>query len=276
MKELDKIINNNMAYFDIKDYYIKEVHDITLCLNEEYYEPFANWLNVGWALHNTHDSLFWTWIKFSAKSSKFNWNDISDLLSKSLEDIQKLDVSPSGLEALWKEAGLGKATFGSGNMGKIYTALEKNFQKISRSAKDKEAREKAETLTKKFGSAEIPDDQETAEPNLDKSGSTLTETDFSLRPSERKPFARKFGRQPVVIQFSDEDLNVILEKAVQELNADIVDMFNTLELYTTKLQEYLTSVAENRDQAAKIAQSTAKELPKKTDAVVLAAGVNDD
>lgn len=201
---------------------------------------------------------------------------ISHLLSKSLEDLQKLDISPSGLEALWKEAGLKKTGFGSTNMNKIYAALEDRFKEISRKAEDREAREKAETLTKKFGSVELPDEQEMAEPELDKKGTTLTETDFKLGLNQWKPFARKFGRQPVVIQFSDEDLNAILEKAVQELNADIVDMFNTLELYTTKLQEYLTSVAENRDQAAKIAQSTAKELPKKTDAVVLAAGVNDD
>jgi len=81
-KELDQTIETIMNYFDIKDYHIKEIHEMTMCLGESYYEPFKNWLNVGWALHNTHDSLFWTWIKFSQKSKKFNWDDIPDLLNK--------------------------------------------------------------------------------------------------------------------------------------------------------------------------------------------------
>jgi len=81
-KELDQTIETIMNYFDIKDYHIKEINEMTMCLGENYYEPFKNWLNVGWALHNTHDSLFWTWIKFSQKSKKFNWDDIPDLLNK--------------------------------------------------------------------------------------------------------------------------------------------------------------------------------------------------
>jgi len=81
-KELDQTIETIMNYFDIKDYHIKEIHEMTMCLSETYYEPFKNWLNVGWALHNTHDSLFWTWIKFSQKSNKFNWDDIPNLLNK--------------------------------------------------------------------------------------------------------------------------------------------------------------------------------------------------
>ena len=81
-KELNAYINNMMLYFDIKDYHIKEIHEIVMCLSENYYEPFKNWLNVGWALHNTHDSLFWTWVKFSSKSSKFDWGDIPSLKEK--------------------------------------------------------------------------------------------------------------------------------------------------------------------------------------------------
>lgn len=199
---------------------------------------------------------------------------ISFLLSKDLEELEKTDVSTSALPALWIDAGLQKISFGPGNINKIYGALEDRFKQISRKAEDREVREKAELLTKKFGSAELPDDGEIPEPQLGQTD-TLTETEFKLTLNQWKPFARKFGKQPVVIKFSDEDLSAILEKAVQELNADIVDMFNTLQIYTTKLQEYLTSVAQNRNEAAKIAQSTAKQLPEKTDAVVLAAGVNE-
>ena len=80
IKELNAIIDNVMQFFDIKDYHIKEIHEIVMCLSDKYYEPFANWLNVGWALHNTHDGLFWTWLKFSQQSPKFNWDDIPGLL----------------------------------------------------------------------------------------------------------------------------------------------------------------------------------------------------
>ena len=81
-KELDDIIETIMNYFDIKDYHIKEIHEMTMILSEKYYEPFTNWLNVGWALHNTHNSLFWTWIKFSQQSKKFNWDDVPSLMEK--------------------------------------------------------------------------------------------------------------------------------------------------------------------------------------------------
>lgn len=86
-KELNAYINNMMLYFDIKDYHIKEIHEIVMCLGENYYEPFTNWLNVGWALRNTHDSLFWTWIKFSSKSSKFKWEDVPGLKQKWMNEM---------------------------------------------------------------------------------------------------------------------------------------------------------------------------------------------
>ena len=52
-----------------------------LCyLDENYYIPFKHWMNVGLALHNTDENLFWTWVKFSSKSSKFNWIEVPKCL----------------------------------------------------------------------------------------------------------------------------------------------------------------------------------------------------
>jgi len=80
--ELDNIINHIFEGLDIKDLHIKEIHDLVMVFDETYYDPFSKWLEVGWALHNTDDLLFWTWVKFSSKSDKFLWDDIPGLITK--------------------------------------------------------------------------------------------------------------------------------------------------------------------------------------------------
>ena len=48
-----------------------------MILDERWYDPYKQWLEIGWALHNTDANLlFWTWISFSAKSDKFDFNEI--------------------------------------------------------------------------------------------------------------------------------------------------------------------------------------------------------
>ena len=80
--ELDTIISDIFDELDIKDYHLKELHDLVMIMDETYYNPFQKWLEVGWALHNTHDLLFWTWIKFSSKSEQFEWAEIPNLIKK--------------------------------------------------------------------------------------------------------------------------------------------------------------------------------------------------
>ena len=87
-QELDNIIKSVFEGIDIKDYYLKELHDLVMIMDETYYNPFKKWLEVGWALHNTDDLLFWTWIKFSSKSDKFLWSDIPSLISKWNNEMQ--------------------------------------------------------------------------------------------------------------------------------------------------------------------------------------------
>ena len=54
-----------------------------MLLDETYYNPFKEWMEVGWALHNTDpNNLFWTWIKFSSKSPEFEWNNIPEFFKK--------------------------------------------------------------------------------------------------------------------------------------------------------------------------------------------------
>ena len=64
-----------------EDYHLKETHDYTMILGERYYNPYEAWVKVGWALHNTDHRLFLTWVKFSSKSDKFDYNTIGEMYS---------------------------------------------------------------------------------------------------------------------------------------------------------------------------------------------------
>jgi len=66
----------------IEEYIIKETHDYTMILDEKYYDPYHEWLKVGMALRETSHKLFPTWLLFSAKSSKFKFDNISDMAKK--------------------------------------------------------------------------------------------------------------------------------------------------------------------------------------------------
>lgn len=81
--QLDSIIDEQFSSLNLKDYHIKTLHEIVMLLNSDYYDPFKEWLEVGWALHNTDPvNLFWSWIKFSCKSDKFEWGSIPELHKK--------------------------------------------------------------------------------------------------------------------------------------------------------------------------------------------------
>ena len=78
-KELDDKVEIFLSQLDtdIENYYnIREIHDYTMCLTSDYYDPEPMWKKVGWGLHNTSDTLFYTWILFSSKSSKFDYKMI--------------------------------------------------------------------------------------------------------------------------------------------------------------------------------------------------------
>ena len=83
MNELNCVIDQTFSVLNLKDYHIKTLHQITMILDDNYFNPFKEWMEVGWALHNTDSiNLFWTWVKFSAKSDKFEWHSIPELHKK--------------------------------------------------------------------------------------------------------------------------------------------------------------------------------------------------
>jgi P4 family phage/plasmid primase-like protien len=69
--DLDSIISKLMESLTCSEYYIKETHDFTLILPVDYYGPgsYSKWIRVGWALKNTDERLFLTWVKFSAQEN---------------------------------------------------------------------------------------------------------------------------------------------------------------------------------------------------------------
>ena len=82
--ELDAHIDKIFEDININEHYIKETHEYTMCLTEEYYGEgsYNKWIKVGMVLKNTSSKLFLSWVKFSSQSSVFDWNDIDDLYIK--------------------------------------------------------------------------------------------------------------------------------------------------------------------------------------------------
>lgn len=75
---LDEAIDMTMESLEGKDYEVKETHHYTMCLEKDYYEPYNNWIRVMFALRNTDNRLFLTWIKFSSQSPKFTYDKIDE------------------------------------------------------------------------------------------------------------------------------------------------------------------------------------------------------
>jgi P4 family phage/plasmid primase-like protien len=77
IETLNKIIDVMFAGMKREEYTIIETHHYAMGLPENYSDDYHKWLRVGWALRNTDNRLFLTWMAFSAKSSKFSFSDIS-------------------------------------------------------------------------------------------------------------------------------------------------------------------------------------------------------
>tara|TARA_R110002153_G_scaffold168615_5_gene321383 strand:+ start:1657 stop:4470 length:2814 start_codon:yes stop_codon:yes gene_type:complete len=79
MNELQKAIENNLLIAGCNDdlYEVKEVHKFTMALADFRAEDREEWFKIGLALHACDSELlFATWILFSTKSDKFDFEDI--------------------------------------------------------------------------------------------------------------------------------------------------------------------------------------------------------
>ena len=76
--EIDRLFSS----LEPREHFIKETSDYTMCLPEKYYNQYGLWIRVGWALRNTSDKLFLSWILFSSQSEKFSYDKIPEFYEK--------------------------------------------------------------------------------------------------------------------------------------------------------------------------------------------------
>jgi P4 family phage/plasmid primase-like protien len=81
---LDKAITYMFSTFTTEEYILKEIHEYTQILPEKYYESGSHEKNrsVAFALKNTDERLFLSWIKLRSKAIDFNYSDITELYNK--------------------------------------------------------------------------------------------------------------------------------------------------------------------------------------------------
>jgi len=75
---LQKAVNKIMENLSPNEYFIKETHQYVQILPEKYYEPGSHLLNrlVAFALKDTDERLFLSWIMLRSKASDFDFADI--------------------------------------------------------------------------------------------------------------------------------------------------------------------------------------------------------
>ena len=98
---LDKAVEIMLKQFKPTEYEIRETHYYAQELPEKYYEPGSHALNrqVAFALKNTDERLFLSWVLIRSKASDFDYNTIPDLyhqwkkyFNKSKDSITKRSI----------------------------------------------------------------------------------------------------------------------------------------------------------------------------------------
>jgi P4 family phage/plasmid primase-like protien len=81
---LDKKIEDLFTDINGSDYEMKEIHSYVMILPDTFYGPssYDKWIRVGWALKNTNEKLFLSWVKMSSKSSEFSFDQVGDMYEK--------------------------------------------------------------------------------------------------------------------------------------------------------------------------------------------------
>jgi len=94
---LDKAIQYMLTHLNSDEYKLKEVHNYTQILPASYYESGSHEKNrlVAFALKNTDERLFLSWIKLRSKASDFDYGEIMELKSKWDKYFNKSDKNNS-------------------------------------------------------------------------------------------------------------------------------------------------------------------------------------
>ena len=81
MATLDNLIECFIDEISCTEYEIKETHQFAMILPDNYYASgsYNKWIRVGWALKNTHEKLFLTWLKLSSQDSAFKFSEVQNM-----------------------------------------------------------------------------------------------------------------------------------------------------------------------------------------------------
>jgi hypothetical protein len=81
---LEKAVNYMLSKLKPTEYEIRETHEYTQILPEKYYNPGSHLLNrmVAFALKNTDEKLFLSWVQLRSKASDFDYNSIPELYAE--------------------------------------------------------------------------------------------------------------------------------------------------------------------------------------------------
>ena len=98
-EELDAAIQEFLYNKDMRpeDFYLRELHEMAIALSKKYYDPYDKWRSVGVALHEASDILFLTWMKFSSKSSKFDYEDVATYYQDNWQNFDQMVELLEGL-----------------------------------------------------------------------------------------------------------------------------------------------------------------------------------
>jgi hypothetical protein len=79
--DLTRAVNKVMSDLKVSEYEIKEIHEYTQILPEMFYEPGSHELNrkVAFALKQTDERLFLSWVMLRSKASDFDYDTIPSL-----------------------------------------------------------------------------------------------------------------------------------------------------------------------------------------------------
>lgn len=80
MEQLREQVEHFLNTLPPEQYEVMEMYHLVMALPEKYSDEYPFWIRVGWALHNMDHSksMFLIWMLFSAKSAKFNLDDIPE------------------------------------------------------------------------------------------------------------------------------------------------------------------------------------------------------
>lgn len=101
---------------------------------------------------------------------------------------------------------------------------------------------------------------------------TGMEREFKIPETQWRPFAESQGFvNEIQISFSDEKLQAALQSAIENLDQQIVEIFNNLDGFSNSIQAYLTSITKNRNKIGETALEYAKKLEPQTQEVIKSA-----